>query len=278
MSKKKTSEEVIEEQVSATEETVKETADETTKDTEAVTDDAIDPKKVEYARIMMRKQFNERFSKWAEIDPEDSDDDFIKQASEEFDNAVKEQTDRSFMIGSHVDGVAEKTVDFLLEFNATMNTWDKGGWRGLVMFEKVMKPIAEEIKKDSEKDLCIDYSTLIFLYESMMAPHGCGLESAKLMAKYENYNIETDKPYEEDTPVTYSGVLSKILDYIKELRLVDKKLNIMKQRRDLAYAGLKMNLKIDSLEEFSEFNDALTNANVPEDDEEFKKTLAEANE
>ena len=31
---------------------------------------------IEFARINIRKTFNEKFSKWAEIDPVDADDDF----------------------------------------------------------------------------------------------------------------------------------------------------------------------------------------------------------
>lgn len=236
------------------------------------------PEQIAFARINMRREFNEKFSKWAEIDPVDADDDFIKEASEDLDKEIKANVNKTYLLGSHVDGLALKTVEFLLEWNREFNSWDKAEWRGLIMLNKVLSPIAEEIRKDENKDFEVDYATLIFLHRTMMNPSGVGLHSAEVMAKFENYNIETDAPYEEDIPVTYSGVLSKVIEHINGLSALDKKLNILKQRRDLAYAGLKMNLKISTLEEFVEFNEAITKSHVPEDDEELKETLREAQE
>ena len=106
----------------------------------------------------------------------------------------------------------------------------------------------------------------------MGEPKGTGLEAARQMAKFENYNEETGKVFEEDIPVTYSGILEKILLEVKNLSNIDKKLTILKERVNLAYAGLKMNLKITELEEFLEFHDAITKKAVDDDPDVQKAT------
>ena len=170
--------------------------------------------------------------------------------------------------------MALKSAEFLCDWNKNFNKWEKGMWRGIIRFEQVIGKIVDELKADDKKDFEIDYATLIFLYNAMMTPNGVGLESARTMAKFENYNEETDAPFEENIPVTYSGILSIILEKVKYLGAVDKKLNIMKQRVELAYAGLRMKFKISSLEEFIEFNDAITKENMPTD-EEIQQTARE---
>lgn len=222
---------------------------------------------IEFARITTRKQFNERFSKWAEIEPENADDDFIALAKKEFDDEVDVHKNETFLIAESVDGMALKSAEFLCDWNKNFNKWEKGMWRGIIRFNIVINDIIKALKEDKTKNFEIDYSTLIFLYNTMMNPSGVGLESARIMAKFENYDEVNDKPFDDVTPVTYSSILEKVLEHVKYLGAVDKKLNIMKQRVELAYAGLRMKFKIDSLEEFVEFNDAITHENLPTDEE-----------
>ena len=217
---------------------------------------------LEFARINMRKQFNERFSKWAEIEPENADDAYIEQVKKELEDAVETQKKAVYNIGSHEDGLALKTAEFLKTWNEHFNSWEKGSWRGLIRFNVVIEGIIEALKTDDTKDLEIDYQTLIFLYNSMMNPSGIGLETARKMAEFENYNEATDGPFEENIPVTYSGILSKVNEHVATLGAIDKKLNILRQKLQLAYMGLRMNLKISELEEFVEFNNVITNQGV----------------
>ena len=231
---------------------------------------------IQYMRITTRKEFNSKFSKWAEIDPEDATDDDIAEAKKTFEDEIEKTKNRNYIIAVHEDGLALKSAKFLKEWNAHFNHWEKAGWRGVIMFDRVVDKHIAELENDPEKDFAIDYQTLIFLYNSMMNPSGTGLESALLIAKYENYDIEKDALSEEDAPVTYSGILEKVKMYVDTLAGIDKKLNILKQRVDLAYAGLKMNLKISALEEFIEFSNAITASNLPEDDEKLKEVVREA--
>ena len=49
---------------------------------------------------------------------------------------------------------------------------------------------------------------------------------------------------------------------------VEEKLNVLRQRVQLAYAGLKMTIKVTELEEFVEFHDAITSTGVEDATEE----------
>lgn len=223
---------------------------------------------LQFARINMRKHFNSKFSKWATIEPDDADDDFIAQTKKDLEEAVEIQKHADYEIATAEDGLALKSAEFLKTWNENFNSWEKGMWRGLIRFNIVIDGLIKDLRENPEKSLIIDYQTLIFLYNSMMTPSGIGLESARRMAKFENYNEETDGPYEENIPVTYSGILSKIKDHINYLSAVDKKLNVLRQRVQLAYAGLKMTIKVTELEEFVEFHDAITSTGVEDATEE----------
>lgn len=223
---------------------------------------------IAFARINMRKNFNEKFSKWAIIEPEDADDAYIESAKKELEDAVETQKAVKYKIADYEDGLALKTAEFLKMWNEHFNYWEKGSWRGVIRFNIVIDKHIEELKADEKKPLEIDYQTLIFLHNSMMQPSGTGLASARKMAEFENYNEETDGPFEENIPVTYSGVLTKINEHVNNLRAIDKKLNILQQKLQLAYAGLRMKLKITELEEFVEFCDVITNTNVAENTDE----------
>lgn len=236
--------------------------------------DQLTDEQKEFARMTVRKQFNEKFSKWAEIDEVDATDADIEAVKKDFEDCVEENKNKMFKIATHEDGLAVKTAEFLYEWNTKFNAWEKGSWRGIIHFDKVIQDTIKELKADLNKDFEIDYSTLIFLYQSMMEPKGIGLESARSMAVFENYNEETGKPFEENIPVTYSGILEKVMIEVQQLNNVDKKLNILKERVNLAYAGLKMNLKINRIEEYLEFYDAIMAENVDEDPD-VKQALEE---
>lgn len=235
---------------------------------EKINADAPSKEQIEFARINMRKNFNERFSKWAIIEQEDADDAYIEQVKKELEDAVETQKAVKYKIAEPEDGLALKTAEFLKTWNDNFNHWEKGSWRGVIRFNVVIGKHIDELKADDKKPLEIDYQTLIFLHNSMMSPSGMGLASARKMAEFENYNEETDGPFEENIPVTYSGVLIKINEHVANLRAIDKKLNILQQKLQLAYAGLRMTLKISELEEFVEFSDAITNTNVAENTDE----------
>lgn len=229
----------------------------------------------EFARISVRQEFNKNFSKWAEIDPVNATDEDIEAAKKDFEDCVEENKNKMFTLATHEDGLALKTAKFLKEWNALFNTWERGSWRGMIHFDRVITDIISELEADAEKDFQVDYSTLIFLYQSMGEPKGVGVETARKMAEFENYNEETGKPFEEDIPVTYSGVLEKVQIEVKGLANIDKKLTILKERVNLAYAGLKMNLKISEIEEFLEFHDAI-NAHAIDNDPDVKEQIGEA--
>ena len=77
--------------------------------------------------------------------------------------------------------------------NHCLIQWENGSWRGVIHFDRIISKIVSELIADSNKDFEIDYSTLIFLYQSMGTPKVSGIVSARKMAEFENYNEETGK-------------------------------------------------------------------------------------
>ena len=65
-------------------------------------------------------------------------------------------------------------------------------------------------------------------------------------------------------------ILIRNLQFLRFLRIV----SILKERVNLAYAGLKMNLKISEIEEFIEFHKAI-NAQAVADDSDVKAATDE---
>jgi hypothetical protein len=154
--------------------------------------------------------------------------------------------------------------------------WENGEWRGVLSLDKVMTEAIEKLEKDAEADFEIDWSTLMFVHQLMKSPKGYGVESARRIAAWEQYDEQKQelKP-EAENAVTYSGILRKVNEHVRRLSFYDKKMNILRNRLDFAYAGVRMNLKVNDLEEFVAFNDALVGASLPQDDKELQKTLSE---
>ena len=222
----------------------------------------------EYARMTVKKEFNENFSKWANMPDEPADDAYIEQAKAEFQKCIDDTKNKKFLLATSERAL--ESAKLLQELNNTKFEWKNGQWRGIILFNKIMNEKIEELSKDNTLPLEVDYSTLMHLYSAMTEPKGTGLKEAIKMSKYENYDVENDKPIEEDSPVTYSGLLEKINENILWLSNNDKKLNILKEKVNFAYAGIKMELKITELEEFLEFYDAI-NARAIDNDPDVKK-------
>lgn len=203
------------------------------------------------ARVELRANMKEKFDKWMEILDEDATQEDIDSAREEFEKKMDEWKHKTFVIAP-----ADKALDtckLLQRWNAELNMWDKGAWRGVILFDEL---IAREIETQTEKatDLIVDYQTLIFLNHSMGNPRGQGLKDALKMKELEAYDMETNAPAADR--VTYSSVLSEIFKQVNQLSLADKMLNLWRERITLAAAGIKTNFKITELEEFKELHDA----------------------
>lgn len=216
----------------------------------------------EYARMTVRKEFNDNFSKWATIADENATDDDIAKAKADFEEAVEETKKRTYTLATAEGNCAYRAAKLLLTWSNTMNVWQNGEWRGVIAFDKYMCNKMNKIKANDKLDLVVDYQTLVFLYNTMSRPVGTGIEAAWQMAKFENYDTEKNEVSVEEFPVTFSGILEKVQTEVNMLSNIDKKLTILKERVNLAYAGLNMVLKITELEEFIEFADAINRQTV----------------
>lgn len=212
----------------------------------------IDPKVLAEARREVRKGLREKFSEYIEVYDEDADDAFYEEAKKEFETKTAEYQNKLYHLADA--DKALKYAEFLKEYNEHFNYWDRTSWRGIIQFNKVISKHIDELKADGSKGLDIDYSTLVFLYNSMKIPFGVGIESARIMAKYENYDEANDKPFDEISPVTYSGVYEQIVRICNELAAADKMLKLYRERVQMAAGGIKTNFKITEIEEFVEFH------------------------
>lgn len=211
-----------------------------------------------------RKDMREKFDKWITVYDEEATQEDIAEAKKQFDEEVAKYANKTYVI---MEKDALAFAELLKKWNATMNHWEKGTWKGVIMFDKVISEAIEKYKADETLPFEVDYATLMYLYQTMSNPAGVGLESAKAMAEYENYDPITAEPKEKDMFVTYSHVLQNVLEQIRQLANIDKKLKLMRERINIETAGIKIDWKITELEEFIELHDAWIGEAVPEGEE-----------
>lgn len=234
--------------------------------------------KLAFAKIQFRKNWKEaKLDKYADVPEEDGDDEYIESCKNDLNAAIDEVQSMKFTIYTKEDG--DKRIEaakLIKDANYVGTFWENGEWRGVLSLDKVMTETIEKLEKDAEADFEIDWSTLMFVHQLMKSPKGYGVESARRLAAWEQYDEQKQelKP-EAENAVTYSGILRKVNEHVRRLSFYDKKMNILRNRLDFAYAGVRMNLKVNDLEEFVAFNDALVGASLPQDDKELQKTLSE---
>lgn len=211
-----------------------------------------------------RKDMREKFDKWMTVYDEDATPEDVANAKKEFDDECAKYANKTYVI-METDALAY--AELLKKWNAEMNTWEKGTWKGIIMFDKVISELIEKYKADPSLPLEIDYATLMFLYQTMSNPSGRGVESARMMAELENFDPVTAEQKEKENFITYSHILQNILEIIRQLVNIDKKLKLMRERINIATAGIKFDWKITELEEFLELHDAWVGEAVPEADQ-----------
>ena len=233
------------------------------------TDEKVDATKLSDEQLKklhdnFRQDMREKFDKWIQVYDEEATAEDVAAAKKEFDEEVAKYSDKTYLIVDH-DALA--FAELLKKWNATMNHWEKGTWKGVIMFDKVISEAIEKYKADAALPFEVDYATLMYLYQTMSNHAGIGLESAKAMAEFEGFDLEKVEKKEDENFVTYSHILQNILDKIRELVNIDKKLKLMRERINIATAGIKFDWKITELEEFIELHDAWLGEAVPDADE-----------
>ena len=211
-----------------------------------------------------RNDLREKFGKWLNVYDEEATKEDIDKAKAEFDEEVAKYANKTYVIMDH-DALA--FAELLRKWNATMNHWEKGTWKGMLMFDKVISEAIEKYEADATLPFEVDYATLMYLYQTMSNPAGVGLESARAMAELEGFDLEKVEKKDDENFVTYSHILQNILEIIRQLSNIDKKLKLMRERINIATAGIKFDFKITELEEFIELHDAFVGEAVPNDEE-----------
>ena len=211
-----------------------------------------------------RKDLREKFGKWLDVHDEEATTEDINKAKAEFDEEVAKYANKTYVIAKK-DALA--FAELLKKWNATLNHWEKGTWKGMLMFDKVISEAIEKYKADSTLPFEVDYATLMYLYQTMSNPAGIGIESARAMAELEGFDIEKVEKKDDENFITYSHILQNVLEIIRQLANIDKKLKLMRERINIATAGIKFDFKITELEEFIELHDAFIGEATPNDEE-----------
>ena len=211
-----------------------------------------------------RNDLREKFGKWLTVYDEEATKEDIDKAKAEFDEEVAKYANKTYVIAEK-DALA--FAELLKKWNATMNHWEKGTWKGMLMFDKVISEAIEKYKADATLPFEVDYATLMYLYQTMTNPAGVGLESARAMAELEGFDIEKVEKKDDENFITYSHILQNVLEIIRQLANIDKKLKLMRERINIATAGIKFDFKITELEEFIELHDAFIGEATPNDKE-----------
>ena len=211
-----------------------------------------------------RNDLREKFDKWITVYDEEATKDDVDKAKAEFDEEVAKYANKTYVIAEK-DALA--FAELLKKWNATMNHWEKGTWKGMLMFDKVISEAIEKYKVDATLPFEVDYATLMYLYQTMSNPAGVGIESARAMAELEGFDIEKVEKKDDENFITYSHILQNVLEIIRQLANIDKKLKLMRERINIATAGIKFDFKITELEEFIELHDAFIGEATPNDKE-----------
>ena len=211
-----------------------------------------------------RDDLREKFGKWLTVYDEEATKEDIDKAKAEFDEEVAKYANKTYVIAEK-DALA--FAELLKKWNATMNHWEKGTWKGMLMFDKVISEAIEKYKADATLPFEVDYATLMYLYQTMSNPAGVGLESARAMAELEGFDLEKIEKKDDENFITYSHILQNVLEIIRQLANIDKKLKLMRERINIATAGIKFDFKITELEEFIELHDAFIGEATPNDKE-----------
>ena len=211
-----------------------------------------------------RNDLREKFDKWLTVYDEEATKEDVDKAKAEFDEEVAKYANKTYVIAEK-DALA--FAELLKKWNTTMNHWEKGTWKGMLMFDKVISEAIEKYKADATLPFEVDYATLMYLYQTMSNPAGVGLESARAMAELEGFDLEKIEKKDDENFVTYSHILQNVLEIIRQLANIDKKLKLMRERINIATAGIKFDFKITELEEFIELHDAFIGEATPNDKE-----------
>lgn len=211
-----------------------------------------------------RNDLREKFDKWLTVYDEEATKEDVDKAKAEFDEEVAKYANKTYVIAEK-DALA--FAELLKKWNTTMNHWEKGTWKGMLMFDKVISEAIEKYKADATLPFEVDYATLMYLYQTMSNPAGVGLESARAMAELEGFDLEKVEKKDDGNFVTYSHILQNVLEIIRQLANIDKKLKLMRERINIATAGIKFDFKITELEEFIELHDAFIGEATPNDKE-----------
>ena len=205
----------------------------------------------------MVDEFNEKFSEYATLTREDAAnlEDFKKEAEAKFDELTKGFATLELDIETTNSKKALAVAKFLKEWNAKFAKWTNQEWKAVIHFDEVIDGKITEIQNQKTDKLALDVYSITYIFDKMKEPEAFGIESARLMNKYETKNEKKENAF------AFVDVLHVLMSQIQYMQCLNKQATILQNVVAMAENGYKLELKITELEEFVKFFDAMQNQN-----------------
>lgn len=202
----------------------------------------------------MVDEFNEKFSEYATLTYEGAEnlEEFKKEADEKFNELTKGFADMQLDIEAENKSKALAVAKFLREWNAIFAKWSNQEWKAVIHFDEVMDAKINELRDNKTEKLTLDVYAITYLFEKMKEPEAIGLQSAKLMSKYETKD-------DKKNAFTFVEILNVLMKHVQYMQCLNKQATILQNVVAMAENGYKLDLKITELEEFVKFFDAMQN-------------------
>ena len=142
----------------------------------------------EEERLNLVKEFNEHNKGVAYLDDDVPTQEEKDAAVAEFVKVNEEYANMTFLIADAPNSL--RVAKFLKNWNEKEVHWDKDLWKGVIMFDAIIKDFIERREKDETLDFVINYGALSYLYIALGNVRGTGLAEA---VKQQSINEEYDK-------------------------------------------------------------------------------------
>lgn len=196
------------------------------------------------------ESFNKAFKDIAVMKEEESIKEFKEQAKNDYEQAIKDFQEATYEI--YKGDRAIEVAKFLYEWNKRSNNWQRQAWKGVIAFDDIMSKKIEEMEKaEGEQSVVLEYAPMMFIYGSMMAPTGVGLEAAREMEIYET-DPDGD-PEDETSHITYTNILEWIGRKVDGLKAVQNKIQALQERWTMAESGFMFDFADTAPETFVKF-------------------------
>lgn len=189
----------------------------------------------------------------SELIEERPDEEYQLECKKQFEQYQNAPMHMNWKIGEEKNALA--IAKMLQEWNDKWAFAEKNEWLGILYFHTIIEKKIEEIEKGDAKVLELDFNSLMYLNTIFANPYGHGYDYAQWMEKYASKR--DDKDPNKVTKGLFDITDSDIADHMKTIQLINMKAALYRTKWSMACSGFKMNILIDSLEDFEKLKEKM---------------------